>query len=812
VRRSKTIGMPRTDKHLPPPLSQRPLPSQPKELPPPKDRYQQLSGAHNEPLSLLQPTKNSPEQQLSTSQPSARRPDYYSLSLRAPSNPFSHERASDLFKECWSLQKPFLASHIATHTDLDTEITVAAGTELAFSSRLYAVMGDLDITPRPAMLERRQLPTLVSISGMRSEDLESLPMRDIAENGRHDPTNSILEAFYAGGMEEGERVESHLFCKPAFSERIEKTYNASMATGYAWFIFPYQYPKYPERVHDEILERLNQYGFDITSIIAVSGPDKDRLYQKAHAISAAFSSRTTNTGSAIRQFAYGITHDDWQYRSSFSLNDIDLKDRVGTYMTTSEAANLFSIPSEQSSLPTINRLKLPPVALSPSMLKADGITIGTYHYRGKDYDVHLPFSDIQRGPTVDIGKTGQSKTNLAKQIMADIIRNHNHPKVSVFFYDPHRDESEDIIARAIPEDQIDNTYYIDFGDTSYPPGLPLLHCPEGVSLDDFIPDAFKSIKLLFAENWVEGSRMETVAYSTIAALCHLPNASLRDIPRLYTDQAFRTQTLSHVKNQSILEFFQSYEQMSDAAQRELVSPVTNRLTKLYRSEVIRNITCRSDGIDEAKLANERAIVGITTDGQAISDEAPILIEIMVARMHLAMLSRSRIPQDQRVPTLMVLDESQEIKGAALPKLLSQDRKFGMIPILLTQFLGNWSSRVEEAVIGNNANFITFALGPKDARILAPMLHPYTAQQIMDLDRHQAIAKISVNGVTSPAFHMTTKKLDGEPNYELVERAKENARRRFGKPRAELDKLFARPPDRPPHSGPGMEMFDVGPTA
>ncbi len=88
----------------------------------------------------------------------------------------------------------------------------------------------------------------------------------------------------------------------------------------------------------------------------------------------------------------------------------------------------------------------------------------------------------------------------------------------------------------------------------------------------------------------------------------------------------------------------------------------------------------------------------------------------------------------------------------MPQILSQDRKFGMIPVLLTQFLSNWAPRLEQAVIGNSASLITFALGDDDARKLCLMYAPFTAEQIINLDAHEPLVKISVNGKTSPGVH------------------------------------------------------------
>ncbi len=138
----------------------------------------------------------------------------------------------------------------------------------------------------------------------------------------------MLEACYP--LDKDECAEIHFFLKPAFNERLDRAYRSSYQEGSFLWIFRWQELKFNPKVYDEVIERMRQYAFDVVSVIALSGRSEDRLAQRAHAISAAFSSRTTNTGSEIRYFARGILHDDWQRRASFSLDDVKLDERYGT--------------------------------------------------------------------------------------------------------------------------------------------------------------------------------------------------------------------------------------------------------------------------------------------------------------------------------------------------------------------------------------------------------------------------------------------------------------------------------------------------
>jgi hypothetical protein len=412
--------------------------------------------------------------------------------------------------------------------------------------------------------------------------------------------------------------------------------------------------------------------------------------------------------------------------------------------------------------------------------------LGTHRYRGQDQLVNLPLANLKSTPFVVLGKTGFGKTTVGHQITASATK--LEPELSLVILDPHKDWAESFALRSIPENQLHKAYFIDFADTSYPIGLPLFRKPKGLSQDAFITDTFGTIKLLFKENW-SPTRMETVAYNTVAVLCQMPDSSLRDFPRLYTDTLFRNRALSTVTNPAVLEFFSYYEGQSEASRAQITAPVLSRINALYRSEAIRNITCRNDGLDIPKLLNEGSILLFNFAGAEIDSEAEMLMELIVAKVHLAIKARAAIPEHQRRFTLMAIDESQLIKGSSLPALLSQGRKFGLSLLLLTQFLANWTPQLEQSSIGNTSAIITFSLGPDDARKLAPVLSPYTSQQIMDLDKYQAFVKLPVGNHISPALHMNTQPVTEPPNYRHLEIARDNARARFGQPRAVVDRLF-----------------------
>ena len=118
--------------------------------------------------------------------------------------------------------------------------------------------------------------------------------------------------------------------------------------------------------------------------------------------------------------------------------------------------------------------------------------------------------------------------------------------------DPHGDLALDILD-AIPRSRINDVCYLDVTDTERPVGFnPATRiAPERRALAAAgIVSAFKH---LWSDSW--GPRLEHFLYHGIAALISRQHATLIDLPRLYTDDAFRERLLHSVTDPETLRFW-----------------------------------------------------------------------------------------------------------------------------------------------------------------------------------------------------------------------------------------------------------------
>ena len=139
-------------------------------------------------------------------------------------------------------------------------------------------------------------------------------------------------------------------------------------------------------------------------------------------------------------------------------------------------------------------------------------------------------------------------TFLFNLAMADIYAGEG-----VAVIDPHGDLATDILD-AIPRSRINDVCYLDAGETEYPVGFnPATRiAPERRALA--ASGMVAAFKHLWSDSW--GPRLEHFLFHGIAALISRKHATLLDLPRFYTDDAFRERIVAKITDPETLRFWQ----------------------------------------------------------------------------------------------------------------------------------------------------------------------------------------------------------------------------------------------------------------
>jgi len=351
-----------------------------------------------------------------------------------------------------------------------------------------------------------------------------------------------------------------------------------------------------------------------------------------------------------------------------------------------------------------------------------------------------------------IGKTGVGKTTLLETlIMQDIQAGRGCALI-----DPHGDFVERI-EKLVPEHRRKDVVYLNIPDIDQPYSYnPLTRVsPEFRSLvASGLIDVFKK---MWHDAW--GVRMEHILRNTILALLEQPSATLPDILRMITDKDYRAVAMRHIKNEQVLQFFKvEFPKYSYKYQADGIGPIQNKVGAFLADVRLHRMLTRTDGqIRLRSIMDDSKILLVNlAKGRIGEDSASLLGGLFVTSLGLAAFSRANIPEAERVPFYVFVDEFQNFTTLSLANMLSELRKYRVGVVLVHQYLHQLDTDIREAVIGNAGTFISFRIGASDAGFVAREFAPiFDMVDLQRLPNHDIYLKLMIDGAPSLPFSATT---------------------------------------------------------
>jgi len=351
-----------------------------------------------------------------------------------------------------------------------------------------------------------------------------------------------------------------------------------------------------------------------------------------------------------------------------------------------------------------------------------------------------------------VGKTGVGKSTLIENmVISDIKKGHG-----VALVDPHGDLAENIF-HFVPESRRQDVIYFNPGDLKY----PIAFNP----LEDVHPDyhhlVSSSLVSVLKKVWPEfwGPRLEHILRNSIMALLENPSSTLLDLPKLLTDQEFRIKIIAGITNQQVREFWLfEFEKYSTRFRSEAISPILNKIGQFLTSIPLRNIVGQSKNtFDLRKVMDEGKILIVNlAKGKIGEDNSSLLGAMIIAKIQQAAMSRANIPEENRKPFYLYVDEFHNFLTLSFADILSESRKYGLSLVLANQFIAQLDKKIRDAVFGNVGTLISFRVGAEDAKYLSREFYPIFEQtDLVNLSNHHIYLKLMIDGVTSKPFSATS---------------------------------------------------------
>lgn len=381
-----------------------------------------------------------------------------------------------------------------------------------------------------------------------------------------------------------------------------------------------------------------------------------------------------------------------------------------------------------------------------------------------------------------VGKTGNGKST----VLLNAIASDMQAGRGVAVVDPHGDLADAVLS-SVPSKRTNDVIVIDPSDTEYPvsinpldvqPGMAALACDGLISTFDKV----------FGTG-THTPQLHDVLWNTTLALMLAGGSTLVDILRMLgPDEAFRADLLSRVYDPVVLNWWQSEFPLLKARQigrdGDPFASLKNKLRQLLTTPVIRHIVAQPvNRIDFRRAMDDGKILVINLSKGKLGEKTSAFIgSLIITQLQLAAMSRANIPESERRPFFLYVDEFHNVATSSFASILSEARKFKLGLCLATQFLDQIDEPTLAAVFGNIGSLMTFAVGPNDADVLAMQLGGIvTAADLIALPKYHGYLRLMIDGVSKPAFSIETIPQQPLADVNRASTVRQQSRRRYSQP-------------------------------
>lgn len=347
-----------------------------------------------------------------------------------------------------------------------------------------------------------------------------------------------------------------------------------------------------------------------------------------------------------------------------------------------------------------------------------------------------------------IGQTGTGKSTL----LANMILQDASAGRGCCLVDPHGDIAE-LLSKQIRQKHI----YWDVADIDSPYGYnPLARVPD--FFRPLVASGFvETMKKQWKDSW--GPRLEHLLRYAVLALLDLPKTDMRDIGRLYLDKPFRRGVISRIEDKQVRHFWTvEFPNMNYLTTADGFPPIANKLGALLANPLVRKAVCDPvEPLRFRRLMDDGHIILINlAKGRIGTDNANVLGGLLLTSLMNAAFSRHDVPEPDRKPFFLYVDEFHSFTTAVFADMVSEARKYALSLTLSQQHTAQTDRAVFEAVLGNVGTLLSLRLGALDAPVIARQMGDIDAHHFTKLPNYNGYAQLLVDGKKTRLFSFQTR--------------------------------------------------------
>jgi len=565
-----------------------------------------------------------------------------------------------------------------------------------------------------------------------------------------------------------------------------------------------------QSIVDSIDDKTRYAGFEVVIRVVASSNISQRSTAIINNIVASFS---LFDSPGKNGFKYEPTKDGTKLAADYVLRAFP-RHKKRNIMNSVELATLFHFP-DQRNTPTsqLSRQESKQVD-GPRNMPDQGLLLGFNVFRGVKKPIRLDIKDRQRHMYA-VGQTGTGKSTFLENLALQDMLNGD----GFAFVDPHGDTAEKLLAM-VPKERAEDVIYFSPADMDYPMGLNLFELNSPDQKDFVIQEALNMLYKLYdpQHQGIMGPRYEDMFRNAALAVMADPNGgSFIEIPQLFRDPQFLKQKLQHVKDKTVLDYWQKQFPSSQRSNEagEVTAWFVSKFGAFLSNEMMRNIIGQTKSAFDLRdiMDNKKILLVNLSKGRTGELNSKLLGMVFVMKFQAAAMSRSDTPEELRQDFALYVDEFQNFSTDSFATIMSEARKFHLNLIVANQFTTQLTDEIRDAVFGNIGTIVSFRVGQNDVDSLSRYFQPaFEADDLLRVPSYNAVVRTLINGVPTQPFSMATLPPLGNPNPGLAGALKQLSAAKYGKPRAVVEKAiferFATPAPAAPT--PVQNPFAAGP--
>jgi hypothetical protein len=250
---------------------------------------------------------------------------------------------------------------------------------------------------------------------------------------------------------------------------------------------------------------------------------------------------------------------------------------------------------------------------------------------------------------------------------------------------------------------------------------------------------------LFASSW--GVRSDQWLRAGLVTIAHDPQATLGDLPFLFTDDRYRHRLVARLQDPLLLATWAAFEAMKPGERSNQLGAPLQKLSELLGRRVLRTVLSQTKpalDLGEAIRRNRIVLVSLSP-GRLGAPASRLLGALVVYELLVAIQARAQLAPARRKPFFAYIDEPKVLGDVPIPldSIFELARGLGVGLTVAVQSLAQLSPPVRTAALTNAATLVAFRQTADDAELLARHLSGVTADALQQLEAFEIVARIGL---------------------------------------------------------------------